>query len=378
VAAAPLECNKLPQGSLGVLAVGTKKILAFLTSYQWALAPESKPGCSWLELLVAFCLRGCSLEDLELNERPQGPRPSLRVVLRAFVRKVKATVKMHLATHSQVFFKASKIPFLRCKAIGYTNHCACITGLPSFTSDQAAEVAKHLIGLRHSFTSNSTKLLADGMLQLMPRKFSYRGSLPDSWRVCNAHFPRVDHTEAEPGLRLESSFSSAPQQDIKSLRLSCPVCKCSKECINQVLIKGTTWRSILCPQPHCRRARTSAKWQCACNKLWYLCHIHGPVGHAAGAANAKLPRQPNSNEPSSSSHGRHQPSAPELVMPVEPGPKRQKVDGRHGVEHKQNGKRRSSTQGPLPKRRRQCNDEAIASIARMRESRTQVLDLGFG
>ena len=162
------------------------------------------------------------------------------------------------------------------------------------------------------------------------------------------------------------------------MRLSCPVCKCSKECINQVLIKGTAWRSILCPQPHCRRARTSAKWQCACNKLWYLCHIHGPVGHAAGAANAKLPRQPNSNEPSSSSHGRHQPSAPELVMPVEPGPKRQKVDGRHGREQTQHGKRRSSTQGPLPKRRKQCNEEAIASIARMRESRTQVLDLGFG
>ena len=65
-------------------------------------------------------------------------------------------------------------------------------------------------------------------------------------------------------------------------------------------------------------ARTSAKWQCACNKLWYLCHIHGLVGHAAGAANAKLPRQPNSDEPSSSSHRGHQPSAPELVMPVEP------------------------------------------------------------
>ena len=152
----------------------------------------------------------------------------------------------------------------------------------------------------------------------------------------------------------------------------------------------------MCPQPQCRSTRSASKWKCACDRPWYLCDTHGPIGHLAGtakaqsvsfvagtangAAQAKLPRQPNSEQPSSSSHRCHQPPlfAPELVTPVEPGPKRQNVGGSSGTEQRRQGKRRSSMQGPLPKRRKQRDEEAIASITRMRGSRTQVDTLGFG
>lgn len=388
-----LAYNKLPQWVVDVLAHGTRNILAFLGSFRWASAPVGKAGCSWLELLVTFFVCGGSLEDFDVNEKAQGTKHSLRLVLLAFKRTVRAVVAIYLAPYSQIYFKASKCPQSRGREIGFTNHCACITGLPSSTNKQGAYVTEQLVGLRHTFTRNSRKLLVNGLLQLQPRKFSYRGAVPGTWSTTNAEFVAIKDIQIDD--RLKITQVAQQNVDITSLLLTCPVCNFSKQCCNQALLKGTTLKSIVCPQPQCRSTRSASKWKFACDRPWYLCDTHGPIGHLAGTAKAqsvkvvagtadgaaqvKLPRQPNSEKPSSSNHRCHQPPfAPELVTPVEPGPKRQKVGGSNGTEPKRQGKRRSSMQGPLPKIRKQRDEEAIASITRMRDSRTQVDTLRFG
>ena len=111
----------------------------------------------------------------------------------------------------------------------------------------------------------------------------------------------------------------------------------------------------------------------------YLCPIHGPIGHVVGAGKAKQPRQLAPASVSLSGHCCHQPSAPELPMPVEPRPKRHKVDDSNGHSCGKRQKRRSSTQGPLLiKRRKQEDGEAIAAFQRLRDARAQAMHPRIG
>ena len=362
-----LEFNCLPQEAYQALPPGSQKLLVFLNSFQWSLAPDNQQGVSWLELLVVFTAQGGLPTDLGIST-DMGPRPSLRTVLMAFSRSVKVVVKMYLAQHSQVLFKPSKFPKLRCRSIGFSNHCACIAALPSLTSDQALHVTQSLVSLRHTFTRNSEQLFRQDALQLPPRKFSYRGAVPDKWSNLQSFDSSVQLTPTRIGEWL-TSISQPEVSSITTLLLQCPVCHSPKECINKILLKGTTWCSIVCPQQRCRRVRSSAKWLCVCGKPWYLCNVHGPIGHSAGKAKQRC-----------NSHCNHQPSfAPELPMPVEPVPKRRKVGESNGLSNRQRpSKRKSSLQGPLPKRRKELDAEAIASVKRLREARAQVTDPGTG
>ena len=66
-------------------------------------------------------------------------------------------------------------------------------------------------------------------------------------------------------------------------------------------------------------------------------------------------------------------------MPVEPVSERRKVGDSNGLSNRQRpSKRKSSLQGPLPKRRRELDAEAIASVKRLREARAQAIDPGSG
>ena len=372
---AALDLNMLPQAAFQALPNGSKKVLSFLASFRWCLAPNGQQGVSWMELLIVFCAQGGLPADLGIST-DMGPRPSLRTVLLAFSRSVeKALTPMYLAQHSQIFFKPSKFAQRRCRSIGYTNHCACIAGLPNLGPEQAISVTQAVISLRHTFTRNSEKLHHDGQLQLPPRKFIYRGALPENWSALKCSVSVSQHIAGQADQWLQSiQLPGVPE--ISTLKLHCPVCNVAKECKNHTLLKGTKWCSILCV--HCHRAKTSAKWQCSCNKHWYLCPTHGPIGHVAGAGKAEQPRQPASASVSLSGHCRHQPSAPELPMPVEPRPKRHKADDSNGHSCGKRQKRRSSTQGPLHKRRKQEDGEAIAAIQRLRDARTQAMHPRIG
>ena len=230
-----------------------------------------------------FFLHGGTQSDLGLEHRHEGQTGhSLRTVLLAFMRKMRAVVQMHVVPHSQVFFKASKSTGLRCKAIGYRNHCACITGLPALGDDQAIQLTQHMVGLRHSFSNNSRKLFMDNLLQLPLRKFSYRGVVPAAWNNTASLFPCVTNTQVNEWFQQWVTPEPSQCESKAQLLLACPVCSCIKDCANQLLLKGTAWRTITCTSSVCKMSRTSAKWSCACGIPWYLCKTHAPIGHAAG------------------------------------------------------------------------------------------------
>ena len=102
--------------------------------------------------------------------------------------------------------------------------------------------------------------------------------------------------------------------------------------------------------------------------------MHGPIGHVAGLAKRQRQSLKRSSLSNHEGHCSHQPSAPELVMPVEPLPKRHKVDDRNGP------KRKRVQNGPAKRlnRRKVCDADAIAAITRLREARAQDSDLRVG
>ena len=143
-------------------------------------------------------------------------------------------------------FKPSKFPENRLRAIGYTNHVACIAGLPALSTDRAKHVAKCLVALRHTFTRNSGKLFEDNQLELTTRKVSYRGAIPSSWSTSGNPFVGD----------LSGLFTSATAHvqvgvhDLAShdLVLNCPVCDHKKNCIHTCLIVSTSWKTLRCAQ----------------------------------------------------------------------------------------------------------------------------------
>ena len=195
---------------------------------------------------------------------------------------------------------------MRLRDIGYSNHTPCIVGLPTMTNEESKHLVKCLVGLRHKFTRNSTTLWDQGLLELARRKLSLRGSIPDPWTSrCNL-FSEFDNDRV--GQRLARvSVPAAPNPTEVSLK--CPVCLHMQDCTHTSLVKGAVWKPVQCKLRHCRATRSSAKWTCTCNKLWYTCDIHALSGHSAGR------------------HCNRPPNASELVTPVEPLSKKRKVDG---------------------------------------------------
>ena len=196
-------------------------------------------------------------------------------------------------------------------------------------------------------------------MQLQPRKFSYRGALPEQWlNPCPVNFTKVDTEQVYQWLQ---SVRLANVPDISTLMLACPLCNCAKECVNHTLLRGTTWCPIACPQAHCSRVRAFSKWKCECNMHCFLCSTHGPIGHVAGMAKRRrqsIKRTSVSNQ--HATHCNHQPSAPELLMPAEPVPKRFKVGASNGIAQWLNSDRASAR----PRHRVACSSVANSLMLR--------------
>ena len=146
-----------------------------------------------------------------------------------------------------------------------------------------------MVALRHTFTKNSSKNFETNLLELPMRRFSYRGSVPSNWASSpTSSFPSLSVSEVESWLKEIGTPNSV---QANSLYLHCPLCKHPKDVWGQQLLKGTAWRNIACLNRTCRNSRTAAKWTCPCNKLWYLCAEHAPIGHLSGSAPRSKPEQ---------------------------------------------------------------------------------------
>ena len=164
----------------------------------------------------------------------------------------------------------------------------------------------------------------------------------------------------------------------------CPLCKTPKNVWGRLLLKGTSWRQITCLNRNCRNTRTSAKWLCNCGKPWYLCNIHAPLGHLSGTAPRSNPEQvTKESRKRGLINTNHGPLPDELLR------KRRHAEG-HEDNHMRDRKRKTS----LPARKRKIllpisaqnnkirkigdHDDAIATITRLRASRTQAASSGEG
>jgi ribonuclease HI len=259
---------------------GQHRVLSMLLHYKWAVATDQRPGISWLELCALFFLHGGKHHHLNQQDSTQAhPAASLHQVLQAFRAKTKGVVTLHLTALGQAMFKPAKVATLRAKAIGYCNHTACITSWPVLTEQQAAHLTVCILELRQTFTVNSLRLLQQGYLQLIPKRFTYRAAVPTRWTTAREPFKQFSgqaHEEHTHRRTPDGSTSS-------SLDLTCSKCKNKLERgPTKPLLAGTKWRWLTCKQQECGQGASAAKWHCQCGKLWYACDLHAPSGHAIG------------------------------------------------------------------------------------------------
>ena len=140
--ATDLCIQQIPQQTLQELDAGSKKILAFMCARPWALAPTGHQGITWLELCMLYFVHGGTQQELDLSTLGGcGPGHSLRVVLLAFKKKARHVFQVFLTPFSNAFLKPSKVGSFRCRDLGFSNHTACIGGLPVVNDAEAKAIA---------------------------------------------------------------------------------------------------------------------------------------------------------------------------------------------------------------------------------------------
>jgi hypothetical protein len=271
----------LPEVVYSKLSAVHKHVLSFFVSTRWALADEMQQGASWIEILVLYFARGGSEASLGVGQVGEADsRISLRKLLPIFKKIARAVLSKYVVPESQVFFKPSKFAALRAKPLGFTNHIACIAGIPYLEGAQPQLVAKMLVTLRHTFTNASAELMSRGKLMLRWQKLLQRGAAPTEW---SAPSTRKVFEPVPANLELAKRkvlSSGAGYSWSNQLYLKCPSCGRTKDCGASKLINDATWLPVSCKW--CKLARSSAKWMCQCGVPWFVCDAHASIGHAAG------------------------------------------------------------------------------------------------
>ena len=116
-----------------------------------------------------------------------------------------------------------------------------------------------------------------------------------------------------------------------------------------------------------------AKWTCPCNKLWYLCAEHAPIGHLSGSAPRSKPEQrPKGGE-------KRQLNTQHVDQLDEPCRKRQQADG-HDHSHRRVRKRNlaNSQEKNTKKHKKGTDQDAIDAINRLRAARLHLSSSGPG
>ena len=224
------------------MSVCHKAIFGFLCSQRWKLMPATSPGITWIELLLVFLFQGGTHQLAGLPEaHASQAKPSLRVLLKSFVKQVRYVVAVFLATESLDFFKPSRATTLRLKELGFTNSVAALAGnISNLTEPQGSAIARTLVGLRHTFTTNSIKLFSQGLLTLKPIRLSQRSAV--QLRGGDTDFPQLDLESISEFFITE--LAAADVQQPENLFLVCSVCNTPKDVAKLSLLKAGIWNPL--------------------------------------------------------------------------------------------------------------------------------------
>jgi hypothetical protein len=277
-AAGNITLASLPKQMYDTLDKCSTCLLSLFAKHKWALAPNLKQGVTWIEMLILFFLQGGSLQILGLGTVDLAEsRCSMRKVFLVFKAKAKATLAKYVMPEAMVYFKPSKFPALRGKAVGFSNHIPNLAGLPALSKEQAGVVAQLLVATRHTFNANSLKAFEEGTLKLRTKKISYRGAIPESWSALK-HRKIFPQNLDEVPMHLSKACEPVVQVNSMTLDLVCPQCDRTREAVKCKLLDGTRWKSVWCNQ--CKQSKAASKWKCLCSVPWYVCSTHAYIGHA--------------------------------------------------------------------------------------------------
>ena len=174
----------------------------------------------------------------------------MRQVLLAFIRHTRAMIGVYLPEHHQAFFKPSKAAKLRCKAIAYTNHFACIVSILVLSPAYAGYITRMLVAYRHTFTRQTRLAWSNGELQLRGARISFRGAVPeDRCEEPSGDGPVPVHSKdsiSEDFTDQQAVALPPSAEGPIELLLSCPKCRRARNAAKVKLLVGSAWRPLLC------------------------------------------------------------------------------------------------------------------------------------
>ena len=279
-------------------------------------------------------------------------RASLRKLLATFSRNMRSVMQLSLPDESLSFFKPSKAAELRLEPLGFSNYSAAMCGtISNLTLEQTSILAKCLIGFRHSFTRNSTKLFHDGVLRLRPVKLSLRSPLNITH---NSKFAFLDLPTVVSILSQLADEPVACQPS--TFDILCPKCGALKEAAHIGLRFQGKWNSISCKSKNCLKHSTSRQWLCVCHLPWHSCPRHAIIGNACGGKE-RLAR--SARDSSERTHFLH---AQPTQSPVNgTGGASRGAGSKHKINRKRDQGFQISTQLPIAKRLRAIQETGIPS-----------------
>ena len=240
-----------------------------------------------------------------------------------------------------------------------------------------------LVSTRMKMTKAKKALLKEGDLQIPVTKISYKGC--PAWRSLGNQGDLIEQWIAELHDRPEPPAKRV--RTAPSLHLGCPNCAQFREAANLTLFctDGKMYSTVYCFK--CKRTTVSKKWTCACKVPWFTCPYHSEIGFSLN--NDRTPKaKPIENNSSSRIRApkRGMPSDANFVplsvcnSAISVASLDLPTDGQTTTNT--NKKNRASSLpaggGRLTGRakKRAADEEAIASVNRMRLSRSSQLDFG--
>ena len=162
-----------------------------------------------------------------------------------------------------------------------------------------------------------------------------------------------------------SSNSHQLLQPPATCLLYCPHKACSKirECASIKLFDKGKWGSLKCP--HCLHSCTSRKWLCSCGIPWFGCALHSCTGFACRPLTHRARALPSTCTPGKAAWSNSSAPPQTLVVqnqgegPVTRHTKRRRLSGKSCLARSVSSSR---------KRLNESNEQAIASIKRLRMS----------
>jgi hypothetical protein len=234
-----------------------------------------EPGVTWLELLIAFEIHGCSIEPA-VHKRPRQdmarPMRTTRQLLILFKAMVKFVLETCADSLDTWMFRATNINGTRLRTLAIHHAVPSVSFIPIWGNEAAYVITQGLLRQKCRMTKASTHAHEAGTLELPWSNLNLKGA--PRWRAAITKGLN-DVMRSNLNDAIFPCSNTAVVIDHAAFNMSCPKCLSNRDVSNCSLLVRSGWGHILCLA--CRLTSRSMTWRCTCDVPWHTCTTHSSI-----------------------------------------------------------------------------------------------------